>query len=68
MLDYNLLFMLFSVFGGCSVCPVGAPDYVPRGWVGESHVVLDTHVVVLQIDTSSFETGWWREILKKNYY
>jgi hypothetical protein len=32
------------------------------GWVGESHVLCDAHLFVLQIHTSSFEINWQREM------
>jgi hypothetical protein len=32
------------------------------GWVGESLVVCDAHLHILQIHTSSFEVSQWREM------
>jgi hypothetical protein len=29
-------------------------DYVPGGWAGESHVVHDVHLFILQVHASSF--------------
>jgi hypothetical protein len=51
--------MLFSfVQGGRgSVCPGAALLYVPREWVGESHLVFVAHLLGLQIYKGSFETG-----------
>jgi hypothetical protein len=53
MLDYSLLFMLFSfVAEGGSVCPGAMLDYVSRGWVGESRVVDDAHLFILEIQAA----------------
>jgi hypothetical protein len=54
--------MLFSFVLRGSICPGAALDYVPMGWVGESHVLCDAHLFVLQIHTSSFEINWQREM------
>jgi hypothetical protein len=62
-LDYSSLFILFSFVGGRgSVFPQAALDYVSRGWVGESHVMCDAHLFVLQIHASSFGTSWQGEM------
>jgi hypothetical protein len=58
MLEYSSLFMLSSFVAGGAVCPGATLDYVPRGWLGESHVVHDAYLLLLQIHTSSFETSW----------
>jgi hypothetical protein len=57
--------MLFSFVGGkrCSVCPGTVLVYVPGEWVGESHVICDAHLLVVQIHTSSFGTGWCEEMV-----
>jgi hypothetical protein len=48
--------MLFSFVGaGDSICPGVALYYVPRGWVGESPLVRDAHLFVLQVYESSLE-------------
>jgi hypothetical protein len=59
VLDYSLLFMLFSFFVGWGEAVL---DYFPRQWVGESHVVCDAHLLILQIHASSFETSWWEKL------
>jgi hypothetical protein len=50
------------VEGGGSVCPEALLDYVPEGWVGESHMISIAHLFVLQIHASSFGTGQWGEM------
>jgi hypothetical protein len=66
VLDVSLLFMLLSfVWGKGSVRTVAALDYVPRrvgGWVGESCMVHDAHLFVLQIDISSSGARQQREM------
>jgi hypothetical protein len=63
VLDYDLLFILLSLFReGSSVCPRAALDDVPRGWVGESHVVCVAHLLGLQLYSSNFGANWWVEI------
>jgi hypothetical protein len=55
----------FYVFQFCcrnSVCPGTALDYVPRVWVGESHMVCDAHLFFLQIHSSSIGVGWQSEM------
>jgi hypothetical protein len=54
VLDYNSLFILFSFVVGRGGA---ALDYVPRGWVGESHVMHVAHLLDLQVYTGSFETS-----------
>jgi hypothetical protein len=56
--------MLFSFVGAgeYSVCPGTVLDYVPMGWVGESRMVHDAFLFVLQIHISSFETSWQGEM------
>jgi hypothetical protein len=51
--------MLFSFVGleGSSVCPRFMQDYVPRWWIGESRVVRDAYMFILEIHTSSFGAG-----------
>jgi hypothetical protein len=48
---------------GGSIFPEATLDYVPRGCIGESHVVQIAHLLGLQIYTGSFETGWQREMV-----
>jgi hypothetical protein len=65
VLNYSFLFMLFSfVGGGGSVCPGAGLGYVPGRWVGESLVVCDAHLFILQVHARSFETGWWGEMVQ----
>jgi hypothetical protein len=50
--------MLFSFFeGGRSVCPGAALDYVLARLVGESRMVCDAHLLILQIHMNSFGAG-----------
>jgi hypothetical protein len=39
-------------------------DCVSVGWVRESCVEHDVHLFVLQTLASSFETGWWGEMVQ----
>jgi hypothetical protein len=57
VLDYSLLFMLFSFVGVGSACPGAVLDYVPGWWVRELQAVHYTHLFILQIHTSSFGAG-----------
>jgi hypothetical protein len=54
VLDYNSLFILFSFVEGDLICPEVSQDYVPREWIGESHVVRETYLFILQIHASNF--------------
>jgi hypothetical protein len=57
-------FLFFSfVGGGGSSLPRAALDYVPGRWVGESHMVRDAHLLILQIHTSSFGSSLWGEMV-----
>jgi hypothetical protein len=63
MLDYSLLFGLFSFVWGGSVCPGASLDYVPGGWVGKFHEMHDAHPLVQQIHASSFGATQWGEMV-----
>jgi hypothetical protein len=41
-----------------SFCPGPALDYFHRGWAGESHVVCDAQLFILQFHTRCFAVGW----------
>jgi hypothetical protein len=58
VLDYSSLFMLFSFVGEWFSLPRGSTGLCSRGWVGESHMLCNTHLFVLQIHASGFENGW----------
>jgi hypothetical protein len=64
VLDYSLLSILFGfvVGGGVGrVCPGAALDYVLGDGVcvGESQVVYNAHLFVLQVYSSSFGASQW---------
>jgi hypothetical protein len=59
-LQFAVYVFQFCWLGGL-VCPGAALDYFPGVWVGESHVVFDAHLFVLQFHTCSFGAGWWGE-------
>jgi hypothetical protein len=41
--------MFFSFVEGGSVCPGAVLVFVPRGWVGKSHMVCYVHLFILPI-------------------
>jgi hypothetical protein len=58
VLVYSSLFILFTFAGGGGGCfsrPGAAWIMLPGGWLGESLVVHDAHLFVLQIHAHSFE-------------
>jgi hypothetical protein len=56
--------MFFSFAGvGNSVCPGAMLDYFPGELVGESHVVCDAYLFILQFHASSFGASWRREMV-----
>jgi hypothetical protein len=54
VLDYNLLFMLFSFVGGVQSSQ-GLHWIMSQGWVGESHVLCDTHLLFCRFMQASLE-------------
>jgi hypothetical protein len=62
VLDYSSVYTVQFCWGGVSVCPGAALDYVPKGWVRVSHMVCDAYLFILQILASTTETGWWGEM------
>jgi hypothetical protein len=66
VLDYSLLFLLFSFVGVGGQSAQGWHWIMflrVRGWVGKSWVVHDAHLFILQIHASSFETSWQGEMV-----
>jgi hypothetical protein len=56
--------MLSSFFflGGESICSGTALDYVPGEWIGESHMVCDAYLFVLQIHACNVGVCWQGEM------
>jgi hypothetical protein len=64
VLDYSSLFTLLTFAGGeGSVFPGPVLDYFPKQWVGDSHVVHDSHLLILQFHASSFGAGLLGEVI-----
>jgi hypothetical protein len=57
------VYVFHFCWGGVSVCPADALDYFLRERVGESHVVHDAYLFILQFNTRNFGTGWWGEMV-----
>jgi hypothetical protein len=55
--------MLFTFVGEGLNLSSPVLNYFPRGQVGESCVVYDAHLFILQIHASSFGAGHWTEMV-----